>query len=205
MINRNAWNRVRYSLYAPIYDPVANLLRQGRRRSIDLVAPSPGEHVLIVGCGTGLDLALLPAGLHITAGDIAPAMVRRAQARARDLGVEADIRVMDAHDLELADGSFDVVILHLVLAVVADPAAAMLEASRVLKPGGRVAIFDKFLPASRRPSIRRRLVNAVSRVFATDINRSLEPLLERAELRPIADESSLLGGFFRITVAEKRR
>ena len=73
-----AWNRVRYSAYAPIYDVVAAPFQAGRRRSIALIDLQPGERVLILGCGTGLDIPLLPAGVSIAAIDLTPVMVRRA-------------------------------------------------------------------------------------------------------------------------------
>jgi ubiquinone/menaquinone biosynthesis C-methylase UbiE len=146
-VNTNAWNRVRYGLYAPVYDVVGRRLAAGRRRSIALADLRRGERVLIPGCGTGLDFELLPPGLRVVAGDISPAMVRRARERARTLGLDADVRLLDAHSLDFPDQSFDAVLLHLVLAVVPDPHAAIREAGRVLRPGGRAGVFDKFLPA----------------------------------------------------------
>lgn len=48
------WNRLRYSLYAPIYDRIVGF-GGSRRRAIDLLALGPGERVLVVGAGTGPD------------------------------------------------------------------------------------------------------------------------------------------------------
>lgn len=197
-----AWNRIRYTLIAPVYDAVvARASRAARRRSIERLALRPGERVLVVGCGTGLDFAFLPAGVRVTAGDIAPAMVRRAQARAGALALDADVRVLDAHRLDLPDARFGAVVLHLVLAVVPDPVAAIREARRVLAPGGRVVVLDKFVADDEQPSLARRAANVVARVVATDLTRRLGPLLGAAGLVAVHDEPAGPGGLFRIVLA----
>ena len=201
--NTNAWNRLRYGLYAPVYDLVGRRLDRGRQRSIERLDLRPGERLLIVGCGTGLDFDFLPPGLDVTAGDLAPAMVRRARRRAHAHGLHADVRLLDAHRLDLPAADFDAALLHLVLAVVPDPVAAIQEVARVLKPGGRIGIFDKFLPDAATPSALRRAVGAVTNVVATDLNRQLGPLLAAAGLRLRHEEPALLGGLFRVAVAQK--
>ena len=199
----NAWNRLRYAVLAPVYDAaVSRAFAPARRRSFELLDLRPGERVLIVGCGTGLDFPFLPPGVHLTAGDLTPAMVRRAQDRADALGLaDADVRVLDAHRLDIPDGSFDTVVLHLLLAVVPDPVAAIREARRVLAPGGRVAIFDKFVADGERPSFVRRAASVVAGVVATDLTRELGPLLRTAELTALHDESAGPGGLFRVVLA----
>lgn len=203
-VNTNRWNRVRYTLYTPFYDVVARRLARGRRRALELLDVTKGERVLIVGCGTGLDLELLPRNAHVTAVDLTPSMVEKTRVRAASLGMAVDVRVMDAAALELDDASFDCVILHLVLAVVPDPHATAREAARVLRPGGRASIFDKFLPDGREPSAARRIFNAVTNVFATEINRRLGDLMEGTALQVEKDEPSVFGGAFRVILARRR-
>jgi phosphatidylethanolamine/phosphatidyl-N-methylethanolamine N-methyltransferase len=202
-MNRTAlsWNRLRYTLWAPFYDLVARFRRQ-RRRSIALLGLRPGERVLVVGAGTGADLPLIPPGVEVLATDLTPAMLARARPRVRT-GIE--LRVMDGQALDLPKESFDAVILHLIVAVIPDPAACLREASRVLKPGGRIAVFDKFLPDGERPSAARRLANVVTGTLFTDINRRLGEILERsgAPLTIEHDEPALLGGAFRILLLRK--
>ena len=89
--------------------------------ALEVIAEMARVEGAIVGAGTGLDLPLLCPGLQLTAVDLTPAMIRRLTKRAARLELPIDARVMDAHELEFADGSFDVVILHLILAVVPDP------------------------------------------------------------------------------------
>jgi phosphatidylethanolamine/phosphatidyl-N-methylethanolamine N-methyltransferase len=201
MINATAWNRIRYTLWAPFYDRVVRLGHQ-RRRSIGLLHLRPGERVLVVGAGTGADLPFLPESVSALATDLTPAMLERAAPRARS-GIE--LRVMDGQALDLPDESFDAVILHLILAVIPDPAACLREAARVLKPGGRIAVFDKFLPDQAQPGLVRSLANVATRALATDINRRMGDILQdsKAPLRVEHDEPALLGGFFRILVLRK--
>ena len=203
MTTSTLWDRLRYTLYAPVYDPVVRRLDAGRRQSLALADVQPGERVLIPGCGTGLDFAHLPPGAEVVAGDVAPGMVRAARAEADRLGTSIEVRTLDAHALDLPDASFDVVLLHLLLAVVPDPEAATREAARVLRPGGRVAVFDKFLPDGERPSLGRSLASAVARVVATDLTRQLGPLLDAAGLVLERREPTLFGGLFEAALARK--
>ena len=201
-INTLGWNRIRYTLMAPVYDRVAGF-RPQRRRSIELLAPQSGERILVDGCGTGADLAFLPPDVQVVATDLTPAMVERTRRRAQALGRTVDARVMDAQALELADGSFDAVVLHLILAVVPDPVAAIREAARVLRPGGRAVVFDKWVPDEGDASFARRAANLVSRIVATEITRKLGPLVAAAGLRVEHREPADRAGFFSIALLRK--
>lgn len=201
-INTNAWNRIRYSLLAPVYDRIAPFGAQ-RRRSIELLALRPGEHVLLSGAGTGADLDHLPAGTRITAVDIAPAMVARIRSRAARLGREVDARIGDAQALGLPDGSVDAVILHLIVAVAPDGARVVAEAARVLRPGGRAVILDKFVPDDAGPSLARRLLNVATNVIFSDVTRRLGPMVEGTALRVVHREPTGLGGRFEIVLLEQ--
>lgn len=199
-VNTNRWNRLRYTLYAPFYDVIVGRIGRGRRRAIELLNVQPGERVLIDGCGTGLDLELLPRDCRITAIDITPAMVEKTRARAAALGMSIEARVMDAASLDFAGESFDCVVLHLILAVVPDPYGTAREAARVLRRGGRVSIFDKF---AHRPSLFRRALNVVTNFVATDITRSVEDILAKTDLRVIQHEPSVFRGVFRVVLATR--
>ncbi len=205
MIDTNRWNRIRYTLYAPFYDVVVGRMARGRRRALHLLDVQPGERVLIAGCGTGLDLELLPRGARITAIDLTPAMVEKTRARAAALGMDVDARVMDAARLDFDDAAFDCVVLHLILAVVPDPFTTAREAARVLRVGGRASVFDKFLPDDRAPSLPRRIANGVTRFFATEINRRIGEILGGTGLEIVRDELSIFGGMFRVLLLHRLR
>lgn len=176
MKQSNRLNRARYGLYAPVYDLAARPLERGRQRAIERLALSPDDRVLVVGCGTGSDLAYLPAGTSVSAIDLTPAMVDRTRDRAEALDLDLDARVGDAQSLPYQDGAFDAVLLHLVLSIVPDPRAVAVETERVLAPGGRVSIYDKFAPGggTSRQSVGRsiRWPGSCSRIRPGDSGRS---------------------------------
>jgi len=192
------WNRWRYTALAPGYDAVVGEFAKARRRSIDGLELPPGAEVLLVGAGTGLDLDHFPTGVKLTAVDLTPAMLARLSRRASRLGLEVETRVMDGERLEFPDASFHAVVAHLVLEVIPDPVRAIREMARVLKPGGRVAVFDKFLGDPASPSLPRRAANALTRVVGIDINRRFGPLVEASGLVLEWEEPLGLTGLFRL-------
>lgn len=197
------WQRVRYDIWSGGYDWFVGIgpVAAARRRSLELLDLQAGERLLIDGCGTGLDLPFVPEGVDVTAFDLSPRMVARARRRAARLGLTARIEVGDATRLPYEDASFDAVLLHLILAIVADPHACLREAARVLRPGGRATVFDKFVPGPDcRPGLLRRALNVPSRLLFTDLTRCLEPLVAASPLAIEHEEPSLLGGQFRIAL-----
>jgi phosphatidylethanolamine/phosphatidyl-N-methylethanolamine N-methyltransferase len=172
----NAWLRFRYSFWAPHYDRVTKFPDE-RRRSIELLGLEREERLVIIGCGTGADLPFIPAGVQVLATDLTPAMLRQARAHARP-GIE--FREMDGMALDLPDGAFDAAILHMVLEVIPDPARCLAEAARVLRVGGRLAVFDKFLPEGERPGTLRRAGLALLDFVFTSTNRRMGEMLARS-------------------------
>jgi phosphatidylethanolamine/phosphatidyl-N-methylethanolamine N-methyltransferase len=85
----------------------------------------------------------------------------------------------DAQRLPFADNSFDSAVLHLILAVVPQPAHCFAEIARVLKPGGEVLVFDKFLRRGQ-TALLRRLANPLMRRIATRLDVVFEDLLSEA-------------------------
>jgi ubiquinone/menaquinone biosynthesis C-methylase UbiE len=196
----NAWLRFRYTFWAPHYDRVTKLHPQ-RWRSIGLLELQPGERVAVIGCGTGSDLPYLPDDVRVLAADLTPAMLRQAEAHARP---NVEFRVMDALALDLPDGSFDAAVLHMVLEVIPDPARCLGEAARVLRPGGRVAVFDKFLPDGAKPGPLRRAFLALLDFVFTSTNRQMEEILARsgAPLAVVHDEPTV--GAYRHIILRKQ-
>ena len=90
-------------------------------------------------------------------------MLKHLERRAAGTDQSVTARIMDARQLAFPDSSFDAVVMHLILAVMPEPERGVIEAVRVLKPGGRIAVFDKFLGDEERPSLKRRLFNALAK------------------------------------------
>lgn len=98
--------------------------------------------VLEIALGTGRNLRYYPAGVRLTGIELSPAMLEIARQEAAALGREADLRVGDAEALELPDESFDTVVCTLSLCTIPDDRAAVAEAKRVLRPGGRFLLLE---------------------------------------------------------------
>jgi phosphatidylethanolamine/phosphatidyl-N-methylethanolamine N-methyltransferase len=208
MTNRNLPHRenpllrLSYSLIAPIYDlAIAGPLRAARIRSLRSLPAGAAEKVLLSGIGTGLDLPLLPKLHHYTALDFNAAMLSRA--KARGTGLQVDWVLGDSMALPFPDAQFDQVVLHLILAVVPQPARCLSEAARVLKPGGSVIILDKFLKPNKLALLRRAL-NPLSRRIATRMDVVFEDVLSAVpQLQLVSDVPLLAGGWFRGIVLQK--
>ena len=196
-----SWADHRWDLYAPHYDRFVAFTPH-RQRSIQLAQIQPGERVLISGCGTGLDLPLLPRGIQIDAVDLSPRMIE--QARLKAVGLHVRFQTMDAQALNFPDATFDVVILHLIIAIVPDPLRAFQEAVRVLKPNGRIALFDKYFHGPGQPRLIRRLLNPLLRAIATDLNTRTLELAAKAGLRVVHHEPAMLGGLFGVARLERQ-
>lgn len=204
MFNTTAWNRLRYTAYAPFYDAVAaRAFRRPRRIALGKVDWEPGMRVLLVGAGTGLDLPFLPQDIELHATDLAPAMVKRTAKRAEKLRRDVECRVMDAEALDYPDEHFDAVIMHLILAVMPNPQQGLTEAHRVLKPGGQLCVMDKFQPDAQPAGVGRRAMNLLTSALATDITRQAQPLLTEAGFLIQHDEPVLMNGLFRALLAAK--
>ncbi|WP_330173541.1 methyltransferase domain-containing protein [Streptomyces sp. NBC_01498] len=112
---------------------------------LDALATRPGHTVLDLGCGPGTDLTTLataagPSG-RVIGIDSNPEMVTRARTRTEELPA-VDVWLGDIHALPLADGSVDRARTDRVLQHVDDPARALAEIRRVLRPGGRLVMGE---------------------------------------------------------------
>jgi phosphatidylethanolamine/phosphatidyl-N-methylethanolamine N-methyltransferase len=135
-----------YDRWAPIYDLVFNLPFQPGRKAAVAAATRAAREVLVVGVGTGLELPLLPPSVQATGVDLSRAMLDVARRRVRRLGlsqVQALVE-MDAQALQFPDASFDSALAPFVLSVVPDPAKALDEMWRVVRPGGEIVAINHF-------------------------------------------------------------
>jgi len=179
-------------------------LRRSRARSLAGLDAAPGGSVLVPGAGTGLDLGLLPRATRAVCVDFTPAMLLRARARSRRLGRHDAFVLADAQRLPFSGGAFPRAVLHLVLAVVPDPRAALAEAARAVAPGGRLAVLDKFVRHGTRPSLLRRLLDRLLHDRVTGLLLVFEEALASApSLSVVADHADLRGGYRRIVLRKE--
>ena len=119
----------------------------GTGNPFSLGALRPGEHVVDVGCGAGIDsliaARMVGPGGSVIGVDMTPAMLERARASA-ERGAFSNVRFHEgfAESIPVADGWADVVISNGLLNLVPDKFAGLQEMARVLKPGGRLQIGD---------------------------------------------------------------
>ena len=193
-----------YTLLAPIYDMVvAAPTERIRVDSLQRLLDHSHHDVLINGIGSGLDIPHLPRGPRYTGTDITPAMLNRAQRRAEQHQLDIHLQQADTMDLPFSDASFDVVVMHLILAVVPEPLKALQEASRVLKPGGKLYIMDKFIQPGE-IALLRRMLNPFIRHLATRTDVIFEQIHECCnELKLIENKPILARGWFRSIELEK--
>ena len=169
-----------YSLIAPLYDAlIERPMHKARARSLLALPSDVRRQVLVSGAGTGLDFPLLPTLHHYTALDFNAGMLARARPRAANLQV--DFVLGDSMALPFADAQFDHVVLHLITAVVPEPQRCLAEAARVLKPGGTIIVFDKFLQPGQFAPLRR-LLTPLSRRIATRMDVVFEEVLSAAPI-----------------------
>ena len=185
-----------YTLIAPFYDAALDRATRAARKHSLSALPAEPSRVLLAGVGTGLDLPHLPRQHRYVGLDLTEAMLRRALPRVP--GIDFAPLRGDAQRLPLADGSFDAAVLHLILAVVPEPRLCLREIERVVRPGGSVLVFDKFLRRGQ-PALLRRLANPVLRRVATRLDVIFEEVLEHTPGLVVEhDQPALAGGWFRM-------
>jgi demethylmenaquinone methyltransferase/2-methoxy-6-polyprenyl-1,4-benzoquinol methylase len=155
MSERNRLARALFDPIAPTYDRFARLLSLGqdpfwRRFLVSRVEASREATVLDVATGTG-SVAIELARAHgcaVVAVDQSPEMLAVARDRVERTCLGTRIRLVEARAerLPFADAGFDAVTFAYLLRYVEDPAATLRELARVVRPGGRVAALEFFVP-----------------------------------------------------------
>ncbi|MEU8617309.1 methyltransferase domain-containing protein [Streptomyces sp. NPDC048623] len=164
------------------------------RAGLDL---AQGSHVLDLGCGTGHELIELErAGWHAYGIDSSAAMLDHCRARLKSDGLPARLTLGDAHRLPFPDRTFDGCRIERVLQHLADPATALKEVRRVLRPGGRLAVMEpdwaSFTLASADTEAVRAVADSVGgHIPHREIGRHLRRLLVDAGFEDLHSEVDL--------------
>ena len=176
-------NRAAQALFAPLgetYDRYARLLSFGqdpRWRSflVERIEARPDASVLDVACGTAaVSIELVRRyGCHVVGVDQSAEMLATGRSRVEEagLGEWIELREGRAEALPFDDASFDALTFTYLLRYVDDPAAAMKEITRVVRPGGRIAMLDFFVPTG----VARPAWEAYVRVGLPLLGRAISP------------------------------
>jgi phosphatidylethanolamine/phosphatidyl-N-methylethanolamine N-methyltransferase len=179
-----------YEKLAGVYDLVFGpTLHPGRIEAIRKMKIHPGDSVLEVGVGTGINLSMYPASCQITGIDLSAPMLDKAHERILNKGLRnCRVMEMDAAQMAFPDESFDIVYAPYLISVVPDPVKVAQEMRRVCRTGGRIVILNHF--KSENP-IMSRIETAISPLtvhigFKADLD--LKGFLTQANLTPISIE-----------------
>jgi SAM-dependent methyltransferase len=125
------------------YQNVTETITDIHELVIDRLDPQPGVKWLDLACGTGAVAERAAGrGADVVGVDLAPKLIDTAKARAEERGLEIDYRVGDCENLELEDGSFDVVSSTCGVMFAPDHEATARELARVVRPSGRIGLVN---------------------------------------------------------------
>ena len=179
-----------YENIAWVYDlTFGPALHPGRVDAIRRMGIKPGDRVLEVGVGTGINAALYPRDCSVTGIDLSSSMLEKAHGRIARKGLRnVQLMQMDAADLKFADGVFDIVYAPYVISVVPDPVAVTQEMRRVCRPGGRMVILNHFRSRNGFVAHIERLISPFTVHIGFKSDLDLPAFLAQAELAPLSIE-----------------
>ena len=175
-----------YEFYAPVYDFIFDwIFAPGRIAAIKHLALAPGESVLEVGIGTGLNLPLYDPSVTLTGIDLSQEMLDKAVERVQTLTMpNVTLKVMDATAMDFGDNEFDKAVATYTISAVPDPVAVLREMRRVVKPGGLIVLLNHFRSERRLIQTAEDLLAPVCTRLGWKSNLPLTPLLRQVGLTP---------------------
>lgn len=185
------WETLRAELYGRRFTEAA------------IAALLPADWVVAdLACGAGdLTVRLAPRVARVVAVDASPEMLATAKRRARGLA-NVEFHRADLAELPVADGRCDAALLLLALTHVEEPAAAVVEMARILKPGGRAVVVD--LLRHDRDEFRRKMGQLRNGFVAAELEAMLRDAgLEDAACAPLSPEAEAKGPALLLATARR--
>ena len=190
MAGGNAFIDGVYARLSPVYDMIFGApLQPGRIAAVRQMAICPGDRVLEVGAGTGINAPLYPQDCHVTAIDLSAPMLDRARRRVARQGLaHIELLEQDAARMTFRNDSFDSVYAPYVMSVAVDPIRVAREMRRVCRPGGRIVILNHFRSTNPVLSKLERATSPLTVHVGFRLDLSLTELLRQADLWPASVE-----------------
>src|SRR5438552_10714435 len=165
------------------------VLHPGRVDAIERMGIKPGDRVLEVGVGTGINAALYPADCSVTGIDFSSSMLERARERIANKDLR-NVRLlqMDGANMKFADDTFDIVYAPYMISVVPDPVAVTREMHRVCRPGGRIVILNHFRSQNAVGAWMERIIAPGAKYLGFKSDLDLPAFLVQAGIEPLSIE-----------------
>lgn len=180
-----------YEKLSVVYDLIFGpTLHPGRIEALKTMNIRPGDEVLEVGVGTGINLSMYPSTCSVVGIDLSEPMLEKAREKVIEKGLRnCRVLEMDAAKMAFPDESFDIVYAPYLISVVPDPVKVAQEMKRVCKKDGRVIILNHF--KSDTNALLARIETLISPLtvhigFKADLD--LHGFLTQADLTPISVE-----------------
>jgi ubiquinone/menaquinone biosynthesis C-methylase UbiE len=174
-------------------------LSLGCGNPIQSAALQPGEVVLDIGSGAGLDCLLAARKVGETGFvygvDMTPVMVEKSQANAKKAGIShIEFKLGHAENLPLNDASVNVIISNCVINLCEDKGRVFNEAFRVLRPGGRMVISDMVTDRSLPLEARKQVASWASCVAGALPEQEYLDLIQQAGFLKPTTQKGISGG-----------
>jgi phosphatidylethanolamine/phosphatidyl-N-methylethanolamine N-methyltransferase len=194
-----------YEKLAKVYDVMFGpILHPGRLLALERMGITPGNRVLEVGVGTGINTPLYPRTCRVTGIDLSAPMLEKARKRVSRKGL-TNVRLMemDAAHLKFPDETFDIVYAPYLVNCVSDPIGVVNEMKRVCKRGGKIVIVNHFRSANPVLSRLDRWLSPLTVHIGFKSDLDLPGFIEQSGLRPVSIEKVMPTRLWTLVICAK--
>ncbi|WEG11279.1 class I SAM-dependent methyltransferase [Pullulanibacillus sp. KACC 23026] len=191
-------------LYDTLMSPLEKKVSFKNKRK-HLIERASGK-VLEIGAGTGINFSSYTHDTSlVVATDPNPEMVKKAQEKAKIALVPLEIQIARAEELPFPDHSFDTVVATLVFCTIPHPESALKDIYRVLKPGGKLLLFEHVQMKQSLLKASQQLLTPIWKPLCDGchLNRDTLGLIEASPLFHVKHVDSIYSGLFLAIEAEK--